>query len=150
VHEIEVEKHGTQSEPRQPGSVLPSCAAMARPSFPARFLQTDPVQMAAGVSLKIAHDSLRRNFRLDHAMHVIASYMGRQQIPATMCTHALNRFQDGIAAKVVQVIGRLVHALFLVAGTSNIFFQNWAPRHIVRAIDRAASVATVASKRGSA
>jgi hypothetical protein len=50
----------------------------------------------------------------------------------------------------VQVIGRLIHALFLEGGTSSIFFQNPAPGHIVSAVNRtgcvAVQVAAIASK----
>jgi hypothetical protein len=60
----------------------PSCAAMACPSFTARLLPTHPIKMACGVSLKIIHDSLRRRLRLHHCMHVIASYVGRQEMPS--------------------------------------------------------------------
>ena len=95
----------------------PSRTAMACPSLPIRLIQPHPIQTAAGVSLEVAQDSLRRNLRFHHRMHVIASHMGGQQTPATMPTHLLNRFQYGVATGLVQVIGRLIHSLPFKGGT---------------------------------
>src|ERR1035441_2330805 len=44
-------------------------------------------------------------------VHVIATHMGRQQAPATPRTHLLNRFQNGVATDLVQIIGSLIHTL---------------------------------------
>ena len=80
------------------------------------------IQVAAGVSLEIIEDSLRPNLRLDHGMHVIASHMGGQEIPAAICTHALNRLQHGFAANMVQLIRRLIQAFCLERDACKILF----------------------------
>ena len=72
------------------------------------------------ISLKIVHHSLRLILRFHHRMHVIASYMRCQQTPTTMRAHVLNRFQNGVPTDLVQVIGRLIHALFFPDGTHGI------------------------------
>ena len=67
-----------------------------------------------------------------------------------MRTNLQNRFQYGVATSLVQVIGRLVHALPLKSGKRRILLQHRGSRHIVRAIDgagfAAVYVATVAGK----
>jgi hypothetical protein len=139
--------HGRRDMLRFP---QPTCAAMAGPSLPVRFIQTNPIQMAAGVCFEVTHDSLRRNLRFHHSMHMIASHMGRQQIPATVHTYLLNRFQYGVATDLVQVIGRLIHALPRKGDTRGIPFQNRGSRYIVRGINGAGvttvEVAAVANK----
>ena len=55
-------------------------------------IQPHLIQAAANVSFEIAHDPLRRYFRFYHRVHVIAPHVSRQQAPATMHTHFLNRF----------------------------------------------------------
>src|ERR1035438_4673816 len=124
----------------------PSCAAMARPSLAVQFIQPQTIQTSAGVSFEVAHDSLRRNLRFHHRMHVIASHMGRQQTPATMRTNLPNHFQDGVATNLVEVIGRLVHALPLKGGKRRILLQYRRSRHIVRAIDGAGFAAVYRSE----
>ncbi len=69
----------------------PSCAAMACPSFPPCFIQPHPIEIAAGIGLKIVHDSLRPSLRLHHRVYVIAPYVGREQLPAAMRTYSLDR-----------------------------------------------------------
>ena len=110
---------------------------MACPSLPFRFIQSHPIQTAAGVSFEIAHHSLRRNLCFHHRVHVIASHMGRQQTPATMHTHLLNRPQYRIATDLVQVIGSLIHQFRLASGAGGIYFQNRGSRGIVPAVDGA-------------
>ena len=111
---------------------------------------SDDSATAAGVSFEVAHDSLRRNLRFHHCMHVMAAHMGRQQTPATMRTNLLNRFQYGVATNLVQMIGRLIHALPFQGGKRGILLQDRGSRHIVRAINgagfAAVHVATVAGK----
>jgi hypothetical protein len=123
----------------------PSCASMACPSSTARLLATHPIEMAAGVSLKIVHDSLRCRLRLHHGMHMITSYVGRQQIPAAIRTHALNRLQDDITAGRAQEIWRLIHAFFLEGGTCQMLFHNRGPTHIVPTVDGAGCIAVQAT-----
>ena len=58
-----------------------------------------------------------------------------------MRTYVPNRFEYRVATDLVQVIGRLIHALFLKCHTRGIYFQNWRSGSIVRVIDRAGGVA---------
>ena len=90
---------------------------MARPSLPVWFIQIDPIQTAASVRFEVTHDSLWRNLRVYDGVHMVASHMGRPQTPAAVQTHLLNRFQYGVAPGLVQVIGRLIHALRLKGDT---------------------------------
>ena len=78
-------------------------------------------------------------------MHRVASYVGRQQIPAAMGTHALNRLQDDITAGRAQEIWRLIHAFFLEDGTCQMLFHNRGPRHIVPTVDGAGCIAVQAT-----
>ena len=55
----------------------------------------------------------------------------------TKVGHLLDRIQYGVATDLVQVIGRLIHALFLKGGARGIPFQNRGSRHIVDGVDRA-------------
>jgi len=83
-------------------------------------------------------------------MDVVASHMGRQQIPATMRTHFTNCFQYSVAADAVRAIGRLIHAVLLKSHPRGIALQNRCPRNIVRHVDGAGrlavEVAAVAGK----
>jgi len=87
----------------------------------------------------------------NHGTHMIASHRGRQQIPATVHTYLLNRFQYGVATDLVQVIGRLIHALPRKGDTRGIPFQGRRSRYIVCGINgarfTAVEVAAVANKR---
>ena len=128
----------------------PSCAAMACPSLPVRLIQPHPIQVSAGVCFEVAHDPLGRNLCFHYRMHVIATHMSRHQTPAAMRSHLLNRFQYGVSPGLVQVIGRLIHALPLGSDARWIPLQNGGSRHIVRGIDgagfAAVEVASVAGK----
>ena len=90
---------------------------MACPSLPVRFIKPHPIQTTAGVSFEVVHDPLRRNLGLHHGVHVIASHMGRQQTPATLPAHLLNRFQYGIATGSDPVLGSLIHTFTIGCGT---------------------------------
>jgi hypothetical protein len=70
-------------------------------------------------------------------MNVIASNMGRQQTPATMQAHLLNRLQNSVATDLVEVIGSLIHQFPLRCGARGIHFQDRGSRHIVLAVDGA-------------
>ena len=75
---------------------------MACPSLPIGFIEPHPIQAAAGEGFEVAHDPLRPNLRFHHSVHVSGPHMGRQQTPATMCTHLMNRFQYGVAANLIR------------------------------------------------
>ena len=82
---------------------------MARPPLSPGVIQPHAIQTAAGVSLEIAHNPFRRNLRLHHRVHVIASHMGRDQDPTAMRAHIANCSHYDVATDLVEVIGRLVH-----------------------------------------
>ena len=86
-------------------------------------------------------------------MNVIASNMGRQQTPATMQAHLLNRFQYSVATDLVELIGSLIRQFPLRWGARGIYFQDRGPGHIVFAVDgagfTAVRVVSVAGKRDS-
>src|ERR1035441_6063039 len=128
----------------------PSGTAVARPSLPVRFLQPHAIQTADGIGLEVVHDPLRRNLRLHHRVHVIAAHMGRQQTPATTRIHLLNRFQNGVATDLVQMIGSLIHTLPLGCRARRIHFQDRGSGHIVLVVDgagfAAVQVASVADE----
>ena len=113
----------------------PSCAPVACPSLPVRFIQAHPSQAAARVNFEIIHDSLWLSLGFHHRVHVIASHVGREQIPAAITTYLLNGLSYCVATGLVHVIGRLIHASFLLGGPCRILVQNRGPRHIVRGID---------------
>src|ERR1039458_8958069 len=83
-------------------------------------------------------------------VHVIAAHMGRQQTPATPRTHLLNRFQNGVATDLVQIIGSLIHTLPLGCRARRIHFQDRGSGHIVLVVDgagfAAVQVASVADE----
>src|ERR1017187_3699235 len=83
-------------------------------------------------------------------VHVIAAHMGRQQTPATTRTHLLNRFQNGVATDLVQMIGSLIHTLPLGCRARRIHFQDRGSGHIVLVVDgagfAAVQVASVADE----
>jgi hypothetical protein len=92
--------------------VLPWCAHR----FRSGFIKPPSIQTTAGISFEIVHDPLRRNLGLHHSVDVIASHMGREQTPATLTAHFLNRFQYGIATGLIQVIGSLIHTFPIGCG----------------------------------
>src|SRR6266496_1863549 len=86
------------------------------------------------LNFEIIHDSLWLSLGFHHRMHVIASHVGREQIPAAITTYLLNGLSYCVATGLVHVIGRLIHASFLLGGPCRILVQNRGPRHIVRGI----------------
>src|SRR6266853_3462703 len=107
---------------------------MASPSLPVRFIQPLPIQMAACVTLKVDHDTLRWNLGLHHCMDVSASHMRRQQAPATMHTDLLNRLQHDLPTDLVEDIGSLIHNLSLRCGSNRVPFEDSGSRNIVFAV----------------
>src|ERR1700722_10752675 len=101
--------------------------------------------MPAGVGLIVVPDSFWRGFRLHYGMHVIAAYVGRQQIPAAMRTHALNRLQYDITAGTVQAVWRLIHTFFLEGGACTMLVHDRGSRRIVPTVDGASRVAVQAA-----
>jgi hypothetical protein len=133
----------------------PSCADMARPSLPVRFIQPHPIQTAAGIRFEIAHHALWRNLRFHYSMHMIAAHVGCQQrlygsTPATMPTHLLNRFQYRVAPHLVQVTGGLIHTFPRGCGARRIHIRNRRSRHVLFAVDgtgfTSVQVASIAGK----
>ena len=84
-------------------------------------------------------------------MQMIASYVGRQQLPAAMRTYALDRLQHELTAGEIQVVWQLIHAFFLEGGTGRMLLHNWGPGRIVPAVNGArhgaVQAAAIASKR---
>src|SRR6266496_2669642 len=73
------------------------------------FIQAHPSQAAARVNFEIIHDSLWLSLGFHHRVHVIASHVGREQIPAAITTYLLNGLSYCVATGLVHVIGRLIH-----------------------------------------
>src|ERR1700732_3245498 len=61
--------------------------------------------------------------------------VGRQQTPATMHAHLLNRLQYCIATDLIQAIGSLIHEFRRESRTRRIYFQDRSSRDIVHAVD---------------
>src|ERR1035441_3162329 len=65
-------------------------------------------------------------------------------------THLLNRFQNGVATDLVQIIGSLIHTLPLGCRARRIHFQDRGSGHIVLVVDgagfAAVQVASVADE----
>jgi hypothetical protein len=115
----------------------PAHAPMACPAFPSRIIQPHPIQTSTCVSFKSDHNLLRRNLSCHHGMHVAASDVDRQEAPASTRTDLLDRFEDGGATDLVQVIGRLIHSFQRSGGTGWIQLQERASDDIMLAVDGA-------------
>ena len=89
----------------------PSRAAMPCPTLAARPIQLHFIEVAAAVNFEVAHDPLWQSFGINHYVNVIAANVGRQQTPAAMRTHFLNRLQDGVTAGLIKVVRSLIHTL---------------------------------------
>ena len=70
-------------------------------------------------------------------MNVIAWYMRRQQTPATIPTHLLNRLQYRATPRLVQVLGSLIHLVCRGCGALGVHCQIRGSSDIVFAINDA-------------
>ena len=68
---------------------------------------------------------------------MITSHVGRNEAPATMQAHPLNRFPYRIAAWLVRMIRGLIHKLRLESGAPGIYLHGRGSRRIVPAGDGA-------------
>ena len=68
-------------------SPQPPGAAMPRPSFSVRHIQSGVINVATRVSLKGIHTNLRLHFSLNHYVHMIGSNVRGAKFPVSVFTN---------------------------------------------------------------
>ncbi len=87
----------------------PAHAAVARPTFAIRCIDTCQIHGPTGIRFEGVHDYLGSNHRFHHCMNVIRANMRSQDIPASMAAHFANGFQDNHPSTFIEKIRRLIH-----------------------------------------
>src|ERR1700722_14277538 len=123
-------------------------APMPRPANPAPLLWIRDIQRPAGISLKRVHDKFRRDFRVDHDMHVIGAHLRGKQLPLLVSADSTNRFESNLALISVQLERLLLKQGCHVWAKHGLRLRQPSARHVMVAVRCALLTRNVRSVAG--